>query len=58
MLKKIHCSLYMGFQRMQDLVHQSYIIIKDANLKTAKIVKNYKACQLTNAVANEKNTGI
>jgi hypothetical protein len=43
---------------MQDLVHQPHIRIRDANLKTAKIVKNYKACQLTNAVANEKNTGI
>lgn len=26
-------------------------------MKIAKIVKNYKACQLTNAVDNEKNPG-
>ena len=54
-LKNIHCSSHMGPQLIQDLVHQSHIIGKDANSKTAKIVKNFKSCQLTNVVANERN---
>jgi hypothetical protein len=45
----------MGAQRMQDLVYLSHIRIRDANLKIAKIVKNCKACQLTNVVDNKKN---
>ena len=40
---------------MQDLVCQSHIRIRDANLKKAEFVKNSKACQLNNASANEKN---
>lgn len=39
---------------MQDLIQYANIRIRDANSKIAKIVKNCKACQLTNAVANEK----
>lgn len=54
-LKKIHCSLYMGAQRMQDLVCQSYIRIRDANLKIAETIKKCKACQLINAIISGKN---
>lgn len=41
-MKMIHRSSYMGPQRMKDLVCQSHIRIRDANLKTAKIVKKQK----------------
>jgi hypothetical protein len=47
----------MGAWKMHDVVCQSHIRIRDANLKIADIVKNCKACQLTNGVANEKNRG-
>lgn len=56
-LKKIHRYSHMGFWWIQDLVCQLHIRIRDANLKKAKIIKNCKACQLTNVVANEKNPG-
>ena len=56
----------MGPQRIQNLVHHSHIRIRDPNSKIAEIVKkqkqkqntqnNHKSCQLTNAVANKKNT--
>jgi hypothetical protein len=45
----------MGSLWMQDLVCQVHIKIRDANLKIAEIVKDCKACQLSNAVTNEKN---
>ena len=45
----------MGVQRMQDLVCQSHMRIRDANSKKAEIVKNYEACPLTNVVASVKN---
>jgi hypothetical protein len=44
----------MGVQRMQDLVCQSHMRIRDANSKKAEIIKNYEACPLTNVVAREK----
>ena len=40
---------------MQDLVCWSHIKIRDANLKIVEIVKDCKACQLTNAVTNERD---
>lgn len=47
----------MGIWKMWDLVRHANTKIKDANLKVAEIVKNCKACQLTNTVANQKNPG-
>ena len=44
-LKKIHCSSYMGAQRMQTLVSQSHIRIRDPNSKIAEIVKKQKQKQ-------------
>ena len=40
---------------MQDLVCWSHIKIRDANLKIVEIVKDCKACQLTNAFTNKKD---
>ena len=47
-LQKIHCISPMGILRIQDLVRYANNKIRDANLKIAEIVKNCKACQLTN----------
>lgn len=43
---------------MQDLVRQLRIKIKDVQQKIINIVTNYKACQLTIAVANPKTLGL
>jgi hypothetical protein len=46
---------YMCVWRMQDFIQHANIWFWDATLKIADIVKNWKACPLTNLVANEKN---
>lgn len=46
----------MGTRRMQDLVRQLRIRIKDAQQKIVNIT-NCKACQLTNVVINPQNPG-
>ena len=53
-LQKIYCSPRMGVQRIQDLIQLPNVRIRDAN---SKIIKKSKACQLTNTVVNEKNSG-
>ena len=45
----------MRAKRKKVLVCQSNIRIKNVNFRKAKILKNFKACQLTNAMANVKN---
>lgn len=57
MLKKIHHSSHTGIQSMPDLIRHAHVRIRDANSKITEIVKDYKVCQLTNTVANERNSG-
>lgn len=47
----------MGTRKMQDLVRRARITIKDSRTKIEQIVASCKACQLTNASRNEKNSG-
>ncbi|KAF0883138.1 POK19 protein, partial [Crocuta crocuta] len=54
---KIHRASHMGQRRLQDLIRQSHIKIKDANSKTEQIVSKCKACRLTNTTQNPHNPG-
>ncbi|XP_069869542.1 uncharacterized protein [Dipodomys merriami] len=48
-LKRIHRAFPMGTRRMQDLLQHSEVKIRQGNQLIEDIVKNCKACQLTNA---------
>lgn len=54
---KIRQSSHRGAWGMQDLLRRSKLKIKDVQQKIINIVTNFKACQLTNAVANPKSPG-
>lgn len=57
MLKTIHPFSHMSIQRMQDTIRNAHVRIRDTTSKVTKIVKDYKACQITNTVGSEKNSG-
>lgn len=57
MLQKIHHVSHMGPRKMQDLLRQSGVKVRDGHQKVIDIISKCKACQLTNTVVNSKNPG-
>lgn len=47
----------MGIRQTQDLIRHAEIWIKDSQSKITDLESSCKACQLTNAVTNPKNSG-
>ncbi|XP_060026124.1 uncharacterized protein LOC132531985 [Lagenorhynchus albirostris] len=57
-LERIHRSTHLGARRLQDLIRQTGLKIKNVSEKTERLVADCAVCQLHNASTHPSTTGI